>query len=128
MAKTKKKRAVSSLEININEAVKVILNLNEYRKQLDDKVDAYIGHHNDNEPMEQWSLTQCADICDVDAPQLNYYVKQGIVKPNAKVEIGCKKYFSIDGLLTFFIVKSLKQSMRINIDCLNTLQKSIRQK
>jgi hypothetical protein len=73
-----------------------------------------------------YSLTQCALVAGVDGPQLNYYVKTGVVKPHGKAMRGKKKYFSYVGLLTFFIIVELKSAMRINVDVVSDLQKQLR--
>jgi len=114
-------RKKKTIEIEINDAVVVTIDVNEFRNQLNEKIEA-----TEKSELTQFSLTECAEICGVDAPQLGYYVMQGIVKPIGKFERGFKKYFSLDALLAFYIVKSLKESMRINIDCLKTLQKALR--
>jgi len=121
MSKDKTKKR--TIDIVIDDTVKIVLNLTKYREQLEKLMYPFI---NNTTGMAQFSLTECAEICEVDSPQLNYYVKEGVVSPIGKVGVGCKKYFSIDGLMTFYIVKELKRSMRINIECLKTLQKAIK--
>jgi len=121
MAKTARRKQKQELDIGINDAVVVSINVNVFRDQLKARIEA-----TNKTELKEFSLTECAEICEVDAPQLGYYVMQGIVKPIGKFERGFKKYFSLDALLAFYIVKSLKESMRINIDCLKTLQKALR--
>ena len=114
MAKKKKQTA----EIKINNDVKVVINIDAYRKKVDSKVA--------DKEQEKFSLTECAAACGVDAPQLNYYYKQGIVKPIGDYEAGFKRYFDRNALLVFIIIKSLKESMRINIECLKPLQRLVK--
>ena len=69
-----------------------------------------------------FSLTQAAEVSQVEAPQLNYYVKMGVVSPTDSTP-GKKKYFNWAAVLAMFIIARLKETIRINIDCLEPLQR-----
>lgn len=134
MAKKKTTKKNSTLKewlihVVIGPNTNLTLDINGFMKDVDSKIVASLDPSKlkiaPKHGGYQFSLSQCAAVCDVEGPALNYYVKEGIVKPHGKPQAGTKKYFTYDALLTFWIIVKLKDGMRINVDVIKTLQKQL---
>ena len=110
----RKKAALKVIDLPIGDNIDMKLDISGFRKACDmrvKKLDAEKIKVHPTQGGSMFSLTQCADVIGVDGPQLNYYVKQGTVKPTGRAEAGTKKYFTYDALLTFWIIVKLKEQL-----------------
>jgi len=130
--KTTRKKASAkkwAIDVTVGANTQLTLDINGFMKDVDSKLVATLDPStlkiSPKSGGYQFSLSQCAAICDVEGPALNYYVKEGVVKPHGRPEAGTKKHFTYDALLTFWIICKLKTGMRINVDVIKTLQKQV---
>lgn len=113
---------VWKVELKIGDNLLLTLDVGGFRKSLDLRlpvIEAEDVKVNEKTGCRMYSLTQCADIIGVDAPQLNYYVKDGRIRPIGKPEAGTKKYFSEEALLAFLIIVQLKERLGRTVNLMN---------
>lgn len=119
----KAKRLVPQIMLDVNGA-SVVIDARKYDSMLQARIterSASDASLSKAVQYQKFSLTQCGELCDVDAPQLNYYCKENIVTPVVG-DNGKKKFFDYVGLLAFFVITDIKRKTGLNIDVFKALQ------